>query len=441
MHARYYNPEIKRFINQDVVIGSIADSPSLNRYAYVEGNPISFADPFGLSPAINWGRAGHMLLDVLGFVPVVGFVFDAVNAVWYAAEGDWFNAAASFVSMLPGLGDAVGAFAKGGKACKLVTTFHRAGAAGNILLGTYTFGNIASKYLFGDGDFNSDEIKKDLLTVAMTGASMLGSAKDFGTSYCFVAGTLVTTEDGQKPIEEIEVGDKALSEDETTGEVAVKTVTETYINETDELIHVHIEGETISATPNHPFYVDKLGWTLAKNLRAGDILVLSNGEFVVVEWIQHEILENPIKVYNFEVEDFHTYFVGESSILVHNICEPALPLEDGLGTYSDQKGHHTMAKKAFEGVQGYDSNMAVTVSQSKLDQLGVKHSAITGQQHKLYNEFAKSGQPLTLEVMRDIEIKAMTNAGVPIDYATRAVTEAYSQLKNSGINPINIPWN
>ena len=65
----------------------------------------------------------------------------------------------------------------------------------------------------------------------------------------------------QKPIEEIEVGDKVLSEDETTGEVAVKTVTETYINETDELIHIGVNGETISATPTHPFYVDKLGWT------------------------------------------------------------------------------------------------------------------------------------------------------------------------------------
>ena len=63
-----------------------------------------------------------------------------------------------------------------------------------------------------------------------------------------------------------------------------------------------------------------MGWTLAKNLRAGDILVLSNGELVIVEWIKHEILESPVKVYNFEVEDFHTYFVGESSVLVHNQC-------------------------------------------------------------------------------------------------------------------------
>jgi len=49
MRARYYNIDIKRFINQDVVIGSIASSSSLNRYAYVEGNPVNYLDPFGLN--------------------------------------------------------------------------------------------------------------------------------------------------------------------------------------------------------------------------------------------------------------------------------------------------------------------------------------------------------------------------------------------------------
>ncbi len=81
-------------------------------------------------------------------------------------------------------------------------------------------------------------------------------------------------------------------------------------------------GETISATPSHPFYVNQFGWTRATDLRAGDVLVLSNGEYVVVEFVQHEILEEPVKVYNFEVEDFHTYFVGESSVWVHNWCPP-----------------------------------------------------------------------------------------------------------------------
>ncbi|WP_245703556.1 RHS repeat-associated core domain-containing protein [Paenibacillus nuruki] len=49
MRARYYNPEIKRFVNRDVLSGSIDDGLTMNRYAYVNGNPISYIDPFGLS--------------------------------------------------------------------------------------------------------------------------------------------------------------------------------------------------------------------------------------------------------------------------------------------------------------------------------------------------------------------------------------------------------
>ena len=57
------------------------------------------------------------------------------------------------------------------------------------------------------------------------------------------------------------------------------------------------------------------------HLRAGDILVLVNGEYVVVEKVQHEILEAPVTVYNFQVEDYHTYYVADSGVLIHNTCE------------------------------------------------------------------------------------------------------------------------
>ena len=48
MRARYYYPDLMRFINQDIIIGDISNSNSLNRYTYVEGNPATMIDPFGL---------------------------------------------------------------------------------------------------------------------------------------------------------------------------------------------------------------------------------------------------------------------------------------------------------------------------------------------------------------------------------------------------------
>lgn len=50
MRARYYSPEMKRFINADIVAGKLSNAITLNRFAYANGNPVSFVDPFGLSP-------------------------------------------------------------------------------------------------------------------------------------------------------------------------------------------------------------------------------------------------------------------------------------------------------------------------------------------------------------------------------------------------------
>ena len=154
------------------------------------------------------------------------------------------------------------------------------------------------------------------------------SAAAFGTmtgvingTKCFVAGTLVLTIDGEKPIEDIEIGDYVYASDPETGESGYKEVLQTFVNESSELVHIYVNGDEIVSTPTHPFYSPKRGWTNAVDLKAGDILVLSNGEYVVVEQVQHEILETPVKVYNFEVQDFHTYYIGKNSIFVHNMCQ------------------------------------------------------------------------------------------------------------------------
>ncbi|PYE42110.1 RHS repeat-associated protein [Paenibacillus barcinonensis] len=48
MRARYYDPKLKRFLNRDVIRGEIEDGQTFNRYAYVNGNPVSYIDPLGL---------------------------------------------------------------------------------------------------------------------------------------------------------------------------------------------------------------------------------------------------------------------------------------------------------------------------------------------------------------------------------------------------------
>lgn len=51
-----------------------------------------------------WNKAGHLGLDVLGLVPLVGNIADGANAAWYGAEGDYANAALSAAAAIPGAG-------------------------------------------------------------------------------------------------------------------------------------------------------------------------------------------------------------------------------------------------------------------------------------------------------------------------------------------------
>ena len=58
----------------------------------------------------------------------------------------------------------------------------------------------------------------------------------------------------------------------------------------------------------------------ACNLCYGESLCLQNGGTVEILRVFVEQLNAPVTVYNFEVEDWHTYFVGADKILVHNKC-------------------------------------------------------------------------------------------------------------------------
>jgi hypothetical protein len=147
-------------------------------------------------------------------------------------------------------------------------------------------------------------------------AILTGGAKS--TMKCFVAGTMISTATGLVAIENIKAGDKVTSTNTDTFETAEKTVLETYVRETTELVHLTVNGELIKTTFDHPFYVKDKGFVNAGELRVGNEVINANDETYLIEHISLEIVDEPVTVYNFQVDDFQTYHVGNSSVLVHN---------------------------------------------------------------------------------------------------------------------------
>ena len=181
------------------------------------------------------------------------------------------------------------------------------------------------------------------LITGITALASGGFAKGMRNPVCFVAGTLVLTSLGLVAIEKIKAGDKVISTDPETFETAEKTVLETYIREASQLVHLTISGELITTTVDHPFYVKDYGFVNAGELYRGDKLLDSKGNTLIVEDEKVENLDEAVKVYNFQVEDFHTYHVGESCVLVHNA--------------STNYGSDTSTYKATDGGGGVTSTI------------------------------------------------------------------------------------
>jgi hypothetical protein len=154
---------------------------------------------------------------------------------------------------------------------------------------------------------------------------------------CFDGDTLVATEDGFKRIDEIQAGDRVWSYNVETGEKSLKEVSQVFVKESNEMLHLETTEGRIDATTNHPFYVTGKGWVAAGDLVVGDEVHTLDGDTGTVTGFKFEKLDKSIVVYNLEVADFQSYFVGSEGILVHNKagCNNNRVLEETkIGPYS-----------------------------------------------------------------------------------------------------------
>ncbi|WP_062060918.1 polymorphic toxin-type HINT domain-containing protein [Aquimarina longa] len=140
---------------------------------------------------------------------------------------------------------------------------------------------------------------------------------------CFTSGTKVAIKEGHKNIEDIRIGDLVWAYNEETGESDLKPVVTIMEKEIDATIQLTLGNEVIETTAEHPFYTQN-GWKDAADLTTTDQVKTKNGNWQRIE--ATNFLYSKKKVYNFEVADWHTYFVGAWEWLVHNakVCLHAL---------------------------------------------------------------------------------------------------------------------
>ena len=364
--ARYYDAAIGRFISVDPVM-DMGQPQQWAAYTYAENNPMTFWDPTGLrSWGSIWKGVKKGFGKVGGFVKryqgeIVGFaVGSIVTAGCLAATGG----AGSIGCMA--LGGAAGSAATnlwkakvqktqkfswrslardtaiggltaaaGGVAGRLVMKIpgvqRAATAAGNALRGatrrpTTAVTNRASNVTQSGSKPNAVPPAAKPNTNAASKAEPQAGKADAPSCApnSFTAGTLVLMADGgKKPIKDVKLDDLVIATDPATGVTGNRPVTRLIRNSGD---HRMVEltlanGVTLHATDRHPFWdATRRRFADAVDLKAGQTVLSAGAAVAIVSAISYTA---DLTAYNLTVDELHTYYVGESPVLVHNCGESA----------------------------------------------------------------------------------------------------------------------
>ena len=418
--GRYYDPVQGRFLNEDP-LGFFAGDANL--YRYIGNQPTAGTDPFGddalveralefqgnlfsaaaqaqIAAAINssfnlleaWAQDRltaadlQMALDEVQsagsktlFAPLTafgnainatgGFIQDVLNGAWKSAayrDQLFQNISSTVVNSAFGL-------IMGPLGGPLMTI-----AAPQLLLTQVAFNGInaleAYQYYQQTGDSRLLLVRSMRagvnigLTLMQWRLNLSPTCNCLG--HCFPAGTLVSTECGQRPIESIRPGERVWAMDLKDGQWKLRHVMETFTRLNDgDLLSLKYRDGAIQVTPGHPFWVvrgsdlesrpwpahagERLAdaaipgrWVDAGDLRVGDAPYLRGGEERLIEEIQ--VLAGGQRVYNFRVEELACYGVGSAEVLVHNTSRDKIAKR--MGVIAESKGWKAALASGEKGI-------------------------------------------------------------------------------------------
>jgi len=308
--ARAYAPGLGRFLQTD----PLGYAAGANLYGYVGGDPVNWTDPLGLCPGGSYEIARGPNSDVgdilcYGQVPTL-------------RDRD----ASTIGNFNSGSGGLAGLLSSGPGGHPYAQYF---GNSLNDSVGP-PIESDPSNALYNarrDAAFVRNEIYGEWVTWFIPAAPVIRAGRAASLAarvcQCFEAGTEVWTEDGLRDIEDLAIGDRVLARDEATGETVYRPIVELIRNQDRPIWEVTVElddgtREIIATTDEHPWRTTDGRWVETDDLALGFELVTAEGAPVQVVSV---LATNRVaSTYNFEVEDFHTYFVGEAGVWVHNRC-------------------------------------------------------------------------------------------------------------------------
>jgi hypothetical protein len=166
-------------------------------------------------------------------------------------------------------------------------------------------------YVSARENFNAGNYLTGVLDVLQAGVGVLGAWQA-----CFAGDMLLNGEYGKVRADQVELGTRLWSRDENDpdGPLVLKRVIQTF-DRSAQIWEVRVAGQVISTTDEHPFWVASRGeqgeWVPAWKLQPGDLLRTQEGALVAVESVTET--DRWESVYNWEIEDYHTYFVSATS--------------------------------------------------------------------------------------------------------------------------------
>lgn len=254
-----------------------------------------------------------------------------------------------------------------------------------------------------------------------------------------------------KNIEDIKIGDYVESMDPETGERSLKQVKDVFRRVSSHLRVLGFVGgagqsQELKTTDEHPFWVvDSQEFAPASDLTIGQRVLGPSGELQLVAYTHREEHPEGVPVYNFEVDDFHTYFataLGARAppVFVHNACQAynqqPRPRPPG------QQAHHIIQDGRAKGLTSANINYHYRDAPTELvvgaaKARNTEHYDLSQAQTKV-NQFLRSRgiTSINYEQARAAAIYEMKQAGWSQSKIQDALKSADNYFINTlGINP------